>query len=165
MPLKTDLARMCYPLLYQVFRSAHYGIITALPWCSYGEMYIRHKYNITVTYKVYYICHCTTQHRSMIHIQSARMCFIKLHQYRIFFISIIVFRKIKYSFIRFILVVSPFHQFCSSPLIFTLLRIDICYANRIGKIRFTPPQITEFRYVLTIPYTIFPIVRKTMNSV
>ena len=144
MSLQTYLSRMCYPLLYQIFGSAYYGIITTLSRCSYSEMHIRHEYDISVADEIHHITHCAAQHRSMISIQSTRMRFIELYQYGIFFLRIIIFRQIKYSLIGFILIVCPFHQLCSSPFVFTLLRISIRYTDRIGEIGFAPPQITEF---------------------
>jgi len=93
------------------------------------------------------------------------MRFIELYQYGIFFLRIIIFRQIKYSLIGFILIVCPFHQLCSSPFVFTLLRISIRYTDRIGEIGFAPPQITEFWHILTIPDAILLIIRETMNRI
>ena len=139
MSLKTYFPRMCYSLLYQVFRSAYYGIIAALSRRSYSKMYIRHKYNVPITHKVHHIRHCTAQTWSIISIQSARVSLIKLYQYWIFFLRIIIFGKIKQSFVRLILVIRPLQKLNRSPFIFILLGISGCYSDWIGEIRFTPP--------------------------
>ena len=101
----------------------------------------------------------------MINIQLTGMSFIKLHQHRIFFLRIIIFRKIKHPLIFLILIISPLYQFNCTPFIICLLRIRICHFNGIGEIGLTPPQIPKFRYILTIPNTILMIVRKTMYSI
>ena len=139
MPLKPYFSRMRYAPFYQEFRPAYHRIITALTGTTYCKMDIRHKHNISIANKIHNIRHRTTQQRSMISIQSLRMCLIKLHQYRVLLTCIIIFGEKQQTFIFLIFVICPFCHFYSPPIVILLLRIDMSNSHRIRKIRLTPP--------------------------
>ena len=162
MSLETNLALVSVALVDEPVCAADYCIVSALTWCTYCKVNVRHEYDVTVADGVDHICHSAAEGWEIVIICLLSMCLIELHEDRIFLCAVIIFREIEQTTVLLAFIVSPFHEFAGAPKVFLLLRVSVCKLLCIGEFSCTNPEVWVGLNILACPYAVLLIVRECL---
>ena len=89
------------------------------------EVHVRYKYYITITYKVWDVHSRTARCRVTMTIQRIGILLVEINHDRILLVRVEIFRLEKETFAEDIIGSLPVHEFYCTPIVFTLLRVDV----------------------------------------
>ena len=89
------------------------------------EVYVWYEYYIAITYKVWDVHGRTARCRVAMTIQRIGILFVEIDHDRILLVRVEIFRLEEETFAEDIIGCLPIHEFYSTPIVFTLLRVDV----------------------------------------
>ena len=111
--------------LFEHFHTWHDRLHRALSRMTICEVYVWYEYYIAITYKVWDVHSRTARCRVAMTIQRIRILFVEIDHDRILLVRVEIFRLEEETFAEDIIGSLPVHEFYCTPIVFTLLRVDV----------------------------------------